>query len=79
MEGLRQPHCMNCGGDVRTVDEHTLKCNYCGSVFENHSFQKKSVSLQEFLDRAKLEYVKNQRRNLYDAVCFLGFDVRGQW
>ena len=34
MEGLRQPHCMNCGGDVRTVDEHTLKCNYCGSVFE---------------------------------------------
>ena len=37
MEGLRQPHCMNCGGDVRTVDEHTLKCNYCGSVFERAS------------------------------------------
>ena len=63
-----QHHCPNCGGALTGADAEWLKCKYCGSIFENQSFQRRAQSMRELLDQAKLEYINNQRRNLYDAV-----------
>ena len=68
MSEITQHHCLNCGGTLTDVGGDTLKCKYCGSTFENRSLERKLQSMQELLDQAKLEYVNNQRRNLYDAV-----------
>ena len=61
--------CPNCGGDLKAVSDELLHCPYCESDFENHSSRRRSDILQKFLDQTKIEYVNNQRRNLYDAVC----------
>ena len=63
-----QRHCPNCGGALTEISEERLQCKYCGSIFENQSFKRRAESLKALLDEAKLEYVNNQRRNLYDAV-----------
>ena len=63
-----QHRCPNCGGALAELSEERLKCKYCGSTFENQSFKRHTESLKALLDMAKLEYVNNQRRNLYDAV-----------
>ena len=63
-----QHRCPNCGGSIADISEERLKCKYCGSTFENQSFKRHTESLKTLLDMAKLEYVNNQRRNLYDAV-----------
>ena len=67
MTQIRQS-CPNCGGELSVVSEELLRCPYCESDFENHSFRRKFDILQEFLDQAKIEAVNNQRRNLYDAI-----------
>ena len=64
-----QFNCPNCGGDLIKETEERLRCRYCSSDFENNAFQRKIRTLQEFLDKTKLETINNQRRNLYDAVC----------
>ena len=61
--------CPNCGGDLKAVSGELLHCPYCESDFENHSSRRRSDILHEFLDQTKIEYVNNQRRNLYNAVC----------
>ena len=67
MTQIRQS-CPNCGGELSVVSEELLRCPYCESDFENHSFRRKFDILQEFLDQTKIEAVNNQRRNLYDAI-----------
>ncbi|MBR2335545.1 MAG: leucine-rich repeat protein [Clostridia bacterium] len=63
-----QHFCPNCGGALSGVESEWLNCRYCGSKFENLAFQRHVKNMQEVLDQAKLEIIKNQRRNLYDAV-----------
>ena len=68
MSDMTQQCCLNCGGPLSDIGGNRLKCKYCGSSFEDHSLQKQLQSMRELLDQTKLEYVNNQRRNLYDAV-----------
>lgn len=63
-----QHRCPNCGGALTVVDNDSMKCKYCGSSFENRSMERHIKGLQEILDQAKIDYINNQRRNLYDAV-----------
>ncbi len=69
MTELIQYDCPNCGGFLEAVDADTLQCPYCESVFETPSVQQKTESLQASFDQERINYVNNQRRNLYDAVC----------
>ena len=68
MAEISQNKCPNCGGDLTAVNEYSLKCPYCGDVFDTRTVQKQAESLQAFLDQAKIDCVNNLRRNLYDAI-----------
>ena len=68
MTELSQFNCPNCGGELRAVSEELLQCPHCDSTFENRSIQQESSALREILDQTKIEYIYNQRRNLYNAV-----------
>ncbi len=65
---LEQYRCPNCGGELTRISEDRLQCPWCDSIFEEYAFQKKILTLTEFLDQSKRDYVHNQRRNLYEAV-----------
>ena len=69
MTELVQYRCSNCGGDLKAISEEMLQCTYCSSTFENYSLRRKIDIIQKFLDHTKIEYINNQRRNLYDAIC----------
>ena len=69
MTELTQHRCPNCGGTLNLPDDRSMKCLYCGSTFESRLLEQRTATLEAFLDQTKIEYVNNQRRNLYDAVC----------
>ena len=60
--------CLNCGGELTGTTDEWLTCKYCGSRFENRSFLRRTQYLKELLNEISVEYVNNQRRNLFDAV-----------
>jgi len=68
MSNKAQQFCLNCGGVLTGIDSEWLTCEYCDSKFENQSFQRRLQNMQELLNEINLEYVNNQRRNLYDAI-----------
>ena len=66
---LTQYYCQTCGGILKSIGENSLKCTFCGNIYEKDSFQEKARTLRDILDQSKIEHVSNQRRNLYNAIC----------
>ena len=69
MSDFIERSCPNCGGELKQSDTGSWSCKYCRCEFEDYSIRRKIQTMQEFLDQTKMDFVNNQRRNLYDAVC----------
>ena len=68
MTNFTQYSCPNCGGELHFIGEGIWRCLYCGSEFTARSAEKNMESLSAYLDQAKIQYINDQRRNLYGAV-----------
>ena len=65
---LNQLTCSKCGGELQFVNDKTLKCSFCKSIFHNDNIEKEKKALSELLDEQNQEKIANIRRTLWNKV-----------